>query len=130
MKTITCNRCLETGLSWQISKTGRTYLAARTEIRGDSGRTIKVIYPVHRCTEDIEVIESRKQAQQQRLDSGEIIKGQRIVVVKGRKVAIGTEGVVFWVAPQPDGYDVIKVGFTDDNGAKFYTNIKNVEVAR
>jgi hypothetical protein len=31
------------------------------------------------------------------LAEGQIVKGQKVVVVKGRKVAKGTEGEIFWL---------------------------------
>jgi hypothetical protein len=34
--------------------------------------------------------------------------------------------VVFWVAPEEDGYGVVKVGFTTAEGVKHFTNIANV----
>lgn len=127
--SVVCGKCLERDLEWRISKAGNRYLAARAEIRGESGRTIKVIYPAHQCSTDIELIESRKQEAQKRIDSGEIVKGQRIVVVKGRKIKIGTEGIVFWVANEPDGYGIIKVGFIDDEGVKQYISKANIQAA-
>ena len=56
-----------------------------------------------------------------------IAKGHRVVVVKGRKFPKGTAGTVFWVAPQPDDWEVVKVGFTSDDGEKIFINIKNIQ---
>lgn len=127
--SVVCSKCLERDLVWRVSKAGNRYLAASTEIRGEGGRIIKIIYPAHQCSTDIELIEIRKQEAQALIDSGAIVKGQRIVVIKGRKIKIGTEGIVFWVASEPDGYGVIKVGFVDDEGVKQYINKANIQAA-
>lgn len=59
-------------------------------------------------------------------------KGKTVVVVKGRKVPIGTEGVVFW-----KGIDKFKsnhyvtayrIGFKDADGETHWTAESNVEV--
>ena len=53
-------------------------------------------------------------------------KGQRCRVVAGRKVAKGTEGVIFYTRDQ--GYG-IRSGFEDDNGKAHWTYLKNVVAA-
>jgi len=58
--------------------------------------------------------------------ANKIRKGSTVEVIKGRKVPIGTTGVVFWVAPEADGYGVYKIGFTTDTGDKHFLNIENV----
>jgi len=114
---------------WTESKAGKKYLAQKGEIYNADGRLIKVIYPAHRCTaSDSDRRDIDAQAKfdlEVRRQNGEIVKGQHVVVVKGRKVPVGTEGVVFWVATEPDEYGVIKVGFINDGG-KHYTNIANL----
>jgi hypothetical protein len=76
----------------------------------------------HEC--DPERVAKRAEKVEQ---DGIIVKGSRVVVVKGRKYAKGTAGTVFWVAPEPDGYDVVKVGFTSDEGEKIFININNIQ---
>jgi hypothetical protein len=62
----------------------------------------------------------------------EVKVGKTVQVVKGRKVAKGTEGVVFWVGP--DRYKSsrwgtsYRVGFTTADGEKVFTAMTNVEV--
>jgi hypothetical protein len=53
-------------------------------------------------------------------------KGKTISVFKGRKVSIGTEGIVFWVGN--DRFGNTSVGFKDKEGKTFWSNIKNVKV--
>lgn len=127
MNGVQCSKCLEDGLEWMISKAGNRYLAARTEIAGETRSVCAVIYPAHRCTDDAELINLRKQAHQERLATGALIKGQTVTVTRGRKVAVGTEGKIFWVTPQHDGYGVIKAGVIDTNGVKHYVNIEYLE---
>ena len=52
-------------------------------------------------------------------------KYKTIRVVRGRKVPIGTVGVVFWVGSNRFGE---AVGFKDERGTAMFTSIKNVEV--
>ena len=55
-----------------------------------------------------------------------IAKGKKCRVVRGRKVAKGTEGVVFYI--RQTGYG-IRIGFEDDKGQAHWTYEKNVEAA-
>lgn len=55
----------------------------------------------------------------------ELARGKRIRVTRGRKVPIGTEGVVFWHGASAYGD---RVGFNDDQGETFWTAATNVEV--
>jgi len=59
--------------------------------------------------------------------SGEVVKGARVVVVRGRKVPKGTTGVVFWTGL--DAYDKPKIGLRDDAGTTHWTAASNVDVA-
>lgn len=52
------------------------------------------------------------------------LKGQTITVVKGRKVKVGTTGVVFWVGETKFGW---RVGFNDAAGETYWTAVSNVE---
>ena len=58
-----------------------------------------------------------------------------VVVVKGRKVPIGTTGIVFWM--RPSGYDhnyaddaepEYRLGIKDSSGNVYWTTTKNVEL--
>jgi len=53
-------------------------------------------------------------------------KGDRVRVVRGRKVPIGTEGVLFW--EQFDSrFDAYRIGIRDDSKEVHWTYKKNVE---
>lgn len=61
---------------------------------------------------------------------------KRVRVVKGRKVAKGTEGVVFWVKRYDNSkygdpwgiYSVTKIGIKADDGKTYFTAIGNVVI--
>ena len=61
-------------------------------------------------------------------------KDKKVIVVKGRKVPKGTEGVVFWIGIQNygkyhrSGYEVTRIGIKDEFGTIFWTSASNVEV--
>lgn len=60
--------------------------------------------------------------------------GKEVVVVKGRKVPIGTKGIVFW--RKEVNYDcynrwynaTMRIGIKDSNGVVYWLNESNVEV--
>jgi hypothetical protein len=122
---------------WMTSKKGHRYLAQPLEWSGSETFAQRVYYPRHECNPTIEeraMVAARAEARAaeiaEKISNGEIVKGQRVEVVKGRKVPKGTTGIVFWIADAPDAYDVIKVGFTTDEGVKHFTNVQNVAVAK
>ena len=62
--------------------------------------------------------------------------GRRVVVTKGRKVPVGTEGIILWFGYYERGYKnsgvdpyqcVQKIGIKDDNGNMHYTYTHNCE---
>jgi len=61
---------------------------------------------------------------------------KQVIVVKGRKVPIGTTGECFWMGSKdysrygdPWGiYTVIKVGIKDTDGNVYWTSIDNIDV--
>jgi len=61
-------------------------------------------------------------------------RGRSVRVVKGRKISIGTEGVVFWRGPDKykstRNYTYYRVGIEMSNGNREFTSEDNVEVAR
>ena len=109
------------------SKAGNKYLAQVVRLQYEFGG--KVIYPAHRCEATQEHIDSILKRESDALDAGQVVKGQTVEVVKGRKVPVGTVGVVFWVADLPDQWGITKVGFKDGAGDKHFTNIDNVRSA-
>lgn len=60
-----------------------------------------------------------------KVDAGEIVKGQTVTVVRGRKVPKGTTGEIRWIGE--DGYGKTRVGIMTDDGMQF-TAASNVEV--
>lgn len=61
-----------------------------------------------------------------KIDAGEIVKGQTVTVVKGRKVPKGTTGTVAWIGE--DNYGNARVGFKTADGEMVFTAQSNVEV--
>lgn len=59
-------------------------------------------------------------------------KGRHVKVVRGRKVPIGTEGVVFWYGRNKFGYNPndMRIGFKDAQGTVHWTCADNVEVVQ
>lgn len=127
-KVISCRGC-GAEVFWDTNRNGVRYLAERAGqvYEGGVGRWKQP----HRHTEEqvarwAEIVRLNEERLAQAVANGEIVKGQTVEVFKGRKVPKGTVGVVFWVAPEEDGYGVIKVGFTTSAGDKHFTNIANV----
>jgi len=79
---------------------------------------------LHICSnEDVEGWTSEKNY---RIAQGQIVAGQIVTVVKGRKVPIGTTGEIRWIGE--DSYGNMKVGIRV-NEEMVFTALKNVEVA-
>ena len=55
-----------------------------------------------------------------------VTKGDRVRVVRGKKVPLGTVGKAFWVGATKFGW---RVGFTDDANVTHWTATSNVELA-
>jgi len=127
-----CRNC-GNPVAWRTSKKGNRYLAQPKHWTGDKVDGARTYWPAHDCTPDPEWRERVAAAETQRIteamQAGRIERGCTITVVKGRKIPLGTSGVVFWVAPEADGYGVIKCGFTTADGDKLFTNIENVKGA-
>jgi hypothetical protein len=66
--------------------------------------------------------EAKERRRQQMYD----MKGKKIVIVKGRKIPVGTTGTAFYVGEGTWGW---RVGFTDEMGNTLWTDIANVELA-
>ena len=110
-----------------ISKAGKTYTANVTLWTGDMGG-MREILSGHTCDQN-EVISYAKLTQSN-LDNGLLVKGQEVVAVKGRKVAKGTTGIIFWVELD-NGFaygdnKVTRVGFKDAEGNAHFTAATNV----
>ena len=107
------------------SKSGKFYIASIEIVSSrfadytDGG---KAIYPVHKCDER-EIVKYQEIIKSQ-LENGAIVKGQKVVVVKGRKVAKGTEGEIFWLGYETwNGESILKrVGIVVESGEKFFVS--------
>ena len=139
-RIFSCRDCGRS-VAWRTAKSGRRYLAQPLEWNGTETLTSRVYWPSHACTPDPErvaTIAAERAALEveaaaalaSAIAEGRIVKGAPVEVVRGRKVAKGTTGVVFWVAPEPDAYDVVKVGFATISGEKHFVNIANLEVVQ
>ena len=49
-------------------------------------------------------------------------KGEKVEIIKGRKIKIGTILNCFWIGQTQYG---MRIGLTDDSGKKYWTNAKN-----
>lgn len=76
----------------------------------------------HEC--DPERRDAYQAAVARSLAAGEIVYGQRVEVVKGRKVPVGTVGSVIWVG---DGDYGPRVGLVDEAGVKHWLALANVQ---
>lgn len=70
--------------------------------------------------------EAHRAEQAAQLEAGVIVKGATVVVARGRKVAKGTTGIVFWLGTDSYGND--KLGFKAD-GESHFTATKNCDLA-
>ena len=132
-----CNKC-GSQCYWDTNRNGKRYLAQDMEQEYEGG-TGGWKQP-HYCAATPELAAEYQAILQRQKDAaviqhaadianGEIVKGQTVVVVKGRKFAKGLTGLVFWVAEEADAYEVIKIGMTTEAGEKIYINIDNVASA-
>jgi hypothetical protein len=127
-KRFGCRGCGEE-VFFDVNRNGVRYLAERAGRAYEDG--VGRWKQPHRHTEEAvarwtEIIRRNEERLAQLIADGAVVKGQTVEVFKGRKVPKGTVGVVFWVAPEEDGYGVVKVGFTTAEGVKHFTNIENV----
>ena len=124
-----CYKCGRQVVKCQ-SKNGGIYTASIEIVNSqyaDYTARGKAIYPVHECDER-EVIKYKELIQRQ-LAEGAIVKGQKVVVTKGRKVPKGTQGEIFWLGFETwNGESILKrVGLISESGQKFYVNSEYVE---
>jgi hypothetical protein len=125
-KTHECDKCGAL-VTKAISKAGKTYTANVIMWQGDMGG-MREILSGHTCDQN-EVISYGKLTQSN-LDKGLLVKGQKVIAVKGRKVAKGTTGIIFWVELD-NGFaygdnKVTRVGFKDAEGNAHFTAATNV----
>lgn len=127
--------CRECGVAvmWRTAKSGKRYLAQRKDWHGEERMASRCYWPAHVCTPNPEWQAEAAAAEAARVATataeGRVERGVTVVVVKGRKVAHGTTGRVFWLADAEDDFGVVKVGIVTDAGDKHYLNVANVAVA-
>jgi hypothetical protein len=124
-----CFKCGRTVVKCE-SKGGKFYIANIEIVSSqyaDYTDRGKAIYPAHECDKN-EIVKYQEFTQRQ-LSEGAIIKGQKVVVVKGRKVAKGTEGEIFWLGYETwNGESVLKrVGIVIQSGEKVFVSSEYVE---
>ena len=125
-KSLPCDKCGAL-VTKAMSKAGKTYTANVNMWQGDLGG-MKTILSGHTCDEN-EVIRYANLTKYN-LENGLLVKGQEVIAVKGRKVAKGTTGIIFWVELD-NGFaygdnKVTRVGFKDAEGNAHFTAATNV----
>lgn len=115
----TCDGC-----GWPVAKTESGRLLDMSYSR-NGARQIACWSDSHKC--DPEVAAAHAAVHAEKIASGQILKGATVAVVKGRKIPVGTTGVVIWVGE--DSWGKARVGFKDESGETFWTAASNVEVA-
>jgi hypothetical protein len=134
-KIVGCRRC-GAECFWDTNRHGKKYLAEVNEQQYDGG-TGKWKQPHYCQATDAEAAKYQEGLQRLKdeqalrkqiaLENGEIVVGQIVKVYRGRKVRLGTIGIVFWLSEEADGFGCYKVGFTDKAGNKHFTAINNVD---
>lgn len=122
-----CRNCGK-DVAWRTSKAGKKYLAQPALWVGDWAE--RIYWPGHTCVPNPEyqaeraIQEAKRLAQHQAdLDAGEVVKGQRVVVSRGRKVPKGTEGTLTWIADHTDDYGNVRAGVKQDDGTMVWVNL-------
>ena len=124
-----CFKCGRTVVKCE-SKGGKIYVASIEVVSSqyaDYTARGKAIYPVQECDES-EIVKYQEFLKRQ-LAEGQIVKGQKVIVVKGRKVAKGTEGEIFWLGYETwNGESILKrVGIVVQSGEKVFVSSEYVE---
>jgi hypothetical protein len=127
-----CSKCGRTVVKCE-SKSGKIYVASIEIVSSqyaDYSARGKAIYPVHECDER-EIVKYQELLKRQ-LAEGQIVKGQKVVVVKGRKVAKGTQGEIFWLGYETwNGESILKrVGLITAVGEKLFVSSEYVEAQK
>ena len=121
-----CNKC-GARVCKAISKAGKTYTANVTIWRGDMGGG-KTILSGHECFPA--EVENWQALTQIAIRNGELVYGQEVVTIKGRKVPVGTTGIIFWTQID-NGFSygdgkITRIGFKDAEGNVHFTAATNV----
>ena len=131
-KRFECNKCGEE-VYFDVNRNGKRYLAADIVAQYDEG--VGKWKQPHYCSPTMiplyaAVLAEREEARVAAVANGEIAKGQTVEVFKGRKVPVGSTGVIFWVADAFDGAGVTRVGFKTETGEAHFTDVANVKVVK
>ena len=127
-----CFKCGRTVVKCE-SKSGKIYVASIEIVSSqyaDYSARGKAIYPVHECDES-EIAKYQVKIARE-LAEGAIVKGQKVVVIKGRKVAKGTEGEIFWLGYETwNGESILtRVGIVTAVGEKLFVSSEYVEAQK
>ena len=134
-KLVNCNKC-GAECYWDTNRNGKRYLAQRCEQEYEGGTgTWKMPHYCNATPEQAAEYQASLQRlkdqqaleQMSAIENGEIVVGQTVKVYRGRKVAQGTIGIVFWVAEEEDAFGCYKIGLKDEEGNKHFTSISNVD---
>jgi hypothetical protein len=130
MSTFPCRDC-GTPVAWRTAKSGKRYLDQPWEWQGgDYSLHTKTIHGSHWCTpnptwkEEAAAIVAAEFAAD--LAAGNIVKNAPVIVFKGRKVPVGTTGVISWIGE--DSYGAARVGIRTESGEVVYTAQSNVQL--
>jgi hypothetical protein len=122
-----CTRCAARVVKQH--DTGRLYdLRLRTNAADNRVEDYACWSLAHIC--DSAQVELVAQERAAKIAAGELVLGQRVRVIRGRKVAKGTEGTYVWQAKDIDfnGNDYTKAGLKDDTGTMYYIRKDYLEV--
>ena len=130
MSTFPCRDC-GTPVAWRTAQSGKRYLDQPWEWQGgDYSLHTKTIHGSHWCTpnptwkEEAAAIVAAEFAAD--LAAGNIVKNAPVIVFKGRKVPVGTTGVISWIGE--DSYGAARVGIRTESGEVVYTAQSNVQL--
>lgn len=122
-----CDKCGVTVIK-AISDAGKRYTADASVWHGDLHGVNLRFLKGHYCNEeDVVRYQSLKKVM---IEAGEMIVGQEVIVVKGRKVPLNTVGTIFWMETV-DGFaygddKMTRIGFKDAAGTAYFIDAKNV----
>lgn len=108
----------------QVQKDGQRPYLVDTHLAGFYATVTFYCWRKHTC--DPERVERYTAAKTEHIARGEIIKGARVTVVRGRKVPKGTVGTVIWLGE--DNWGKARLGLRTDDGETHWTAASNCEV--
>jgi hypothetical protein len=125
--------CRECGVQvvWATSKAGKNYLSEPWTWSDDETGTHQKVIPLgHKCKPNPEwkaeaaaIVAAQFEAD---LASGKIVNQSPVVVFKGRKIPVGTTGIVTWMGE--DNWGAARVGIRTESGEVVYTAQSNVKI--